>query len=427
MRPLSMKVPAPVICTSDSKVARGPGLDSALAWTPFAVSAVRRTWPAAVVLAASFPSTPSTGRAFPLNCNANTSSFMRSSPLAGSNPGPAHQEGRWGPSPRVGLSLVLWSSGYAHAAKSALASWRSTVSTLSANQPQIGARTSVPLWRWPRRCHRRPRLMAALDGGEGLVDQTQSLGHVTGLRRDLGQQRQVVGPQYPCARRLPGREAFPHLRPSLPARAGLGHGPAAQEHALRLLLGEAFLGRGGDDRLCQLARSGAVTAVLRELGRPVPRVGQVQGLAKLSGERERLVASRQRFVDRAQEPQGPRRVREAPDDGPLTGVNPIPRGPLAGRADVRRCERALDVPHRGRELAHVVEPPCRRGSRGRTGGRSGRRPGARRHRRRRGARGAHRTPGRTGRGAGCPAGTGDTSRGSLRAVSRGKVGSVGRG
>src|SRR5260370_31579161 len=53
MRPLSVKVPAPVICTSDSKVARGPGLDSALAWTPFAVSAVRRTWPAAVVLAAS--------------------------------------------------------------------------------------------------------------------------------------------------------------------------------------------------------------------------------------------------------------------------------------------------------------------------------------------------------------------------------------
>src|SRR5512134_694708 len=81
MRPLSVKVPAPVICTSDSKVARGPGLDSALAWTPFAVSAVRRTWPAAVVLAASFPSTPSTGWAFPLNCNANTSSFIRSSPL----------------------------------------------------------------------------------------------------------------------------------------------------------------------------------------------------------------------------------------------------------------------------------------------------------------------------------------------------------
>src|SRR6266481_2700901 len=106
-------------------VADAPGLDSALAWTPFAVTAVRRTWPAAVVLAASFPSTPSTGRAFPLICNANTSSFMRSSPLAGSNPGPAHQEGRWGPSLRVGLSLVLWSSGYAHAAKSALASWRS--------------------------------------------------------------------------------------------------------------------------------------------------------------------------------------------------------------------------------------------------------------------------------------------------------------
>src|SRR5260370_140496 len=41
MRPLSVKVPAPVICTSDSKVARGPGLDSALAWTPFAVIAVR--------------------------------------------------------------------------------------------------------------------------------------------------------------------------------------------------------------------------------------------------------------------------------------------------------------------------------------------------------------------------------------------------
>src|SRR6266852_3799408 len=122
MRPLSMKVPAPVICTSDSKVARGPGLDSALAWTPFAVSAVRRTWPAAVVLAASFPSTPSTGRAFPLNWQ-REHEFLHalfSSRRFQSWSGPPGRS--LGPSLRVGLSLVLWSSGYAHAAKSALAS-----------------------------------------------------------------------------------------------------------------------------------------------------------------------------------------------------------------------------------------------------------------------------------------------------------------
>src|ERR1700682_2444441 len=83
MRPLSTNDPGPVISTSDSKVARGPGRASALACTPLAVTVVRRIWLLAEVLAASFPSAPSTGCALPLNCNAKTSSFMFGPPLAG--------------------------------------------------------------------------------------------------------------------------------------------------------------------------------------------------------------------------------------------------------------------------------------------------------------------------------------------------------
>src|SRR6266581_1580136 len=82
MRPDSTNVPAPVICTSESKMARGPGLDSHLACTPLGVTVVRKTWLLAVVLALSVPSAPSTGRAFPVNCNANASSFMLGPPLS---------------------------------------------------------------------------------------------------------------------------------------------------------------------------------------------------------------------------------------------------------------------------------------------------------------------------------------------------------
>src|SRR6266851_9409506 len=185
---------------------------------------------------------------------------------------------------RSSRDLACWSRATARA-------WRKHTSATSAALDVVASlpaccSSSSPWRRCTSACHERSPLFSTVARASSTRRSPSATSPA--LRRDLGQQRQVVGPQYSCARRLPGREAFPHLRPSPPARAGLGHGPAAQEHALRLLLGEAVLGRGRDDRLCQLARADAVTAVLRELGRPVPRVGQVQGLAKLSGERERL-------------------------------------------------------------------------------------------------------------------------------------------
>src|SRR5262249_24596171 len=154
-----------------------------------------------------------------------------------------------------------------------------------------------------------------------------------------------------CSSSLDSRHALPDLRDSLSSPLLLRYGPASHDRCPPRPKRKSSFGRESNH---------CVPAPLRELrlatqqmhhGGMIERKGQAEGVSKIAGQRESLVALRQRAVRIAKQPQD-----ESQDGcGPDPRVLPVNKGVGAVNLWVVEMDSLLEVIASRREVSHEEE------------------------------------------------------------------------